>query len=462
MEFTLSFFKSLKLKNFLFFIFAFIFFFSLFFQSVSAVEVSMDSSYNKGETLIARISGNFKEPLSSENIDLYKIRSGDWLLDKPKDVFLSKIGDYYWVSLNLPDDVEEKTNYSLVLEDIDYVGNEGKEKIFNNFSLSNESADFSISPGTIITKDSFNIDVKNLKSGELSLELGVNDSVYFSDEESDEIDFFSSAVSGKETKLSRINDGVEFNIPSYGEEEIYFELENVSSESLKNLRFSSPETSYNVPVYIYSSQDNASDSEEETQGDNESMPDLRFSRDNISVLMKSDDKTLKSLSIKNHGDLAAESLVLNVPDELREHIHFGDEKYTKEWDKLNGGSEVGLNLRINSSSEDKFVEGNISLSYESFDKKNEIFLPVSLNFSSGSEYDFNDSENGEDDVYTPNITDDSDQEDEDTEGTGFYIGVGIIVLVVGFLVWFYFKKYKKAGNKKPGLSKVFSKKQDKK
>ena len=96
---------------------------------ISAVQIEMRDAYSQDETLIAKITGNFVDAFSSENIFFYREH-----VRVPTQFTLSKAGsDYYLYAL-----LSGKTsgNYSLQIQDVRYkVGTQTKEDdVIKNFT----------------------------------------------------------------------------------------------------------------------------------------------------------------------------------------------------------------------------------------------------------------------------------------------------------------------------------------
>ena len=116
-----------------------IFIFVLFFiQFAFAVpEIDMDDEFKQGETLIAKVSGNFFKPLSSENIIFYK---GHVRTSIPFSV--EKINNLFYIYGQLLD--KSPNNYSIVLENSKYFQGSQviEEDITKNFTINENIADF--------------------------------------------------------------------------------------------------------------------------------------------------------------------------------------------------------------------------------------------------------------------------------------------------------------------------------
>ena len=85
----------------------------LLISGVFAVEVEMNNEYSQGETLVAKISGNFLTPIARSNIFFYKEH-----VRVSFEYQITKIGyDYYLYAFLVG---KTAGNYSLSIEDVKY------------------------------------------------------------------------------------------------------------------------------------------------------------------------------------------------------------------------------------------------------------------------------------------------------------------------------------------------------
>lgn len=209
----------------------------------SAVEFDMKTNFSQGETLMARISGNFLEPVLKENIFFYRGH-----VKIPVEYDIAKIDEEYYIYALLGD--KSSDNYSIALENVKYM--EGTEvvkgDIIRNFTIINEMADFSINPGFVITSEDFSIEVQNLKDYQITIEIDENKTEtgggFFSF-------FFKDSDSGD--NLVIVKSGEIKNIE--------FELGNETS--FRKIWLSTENLEYEIPVYAFVSQIQSEESEEE-------------------------------------------------------------------------------------------------------------------------------------------------------------------------------------------------------
>ena len=118
---------------------AFLFIILLLLPIISAVKFDMKNEFSQGETLMAKVSGNFLIPLQKDNVFFYRDH-----VRIPIEYDIKKIDeDYYIYALLLG---KEPKNYSIALENIRYMkgGEISEENIIQNFTINNQTADFSI------------------------------------------------------------------------------------------------------------------------------------------------------------------------------------------------------------------------------------------------------------------------------------------------------------------------------
>ena len=148
----------------------FIFIFILLFVSInfiSAAEITVREEVLKGETMIAKISGNFIQPLTESNIHFYRrhMPTSMGFYD------LIKIQEEYYLYVNIP--LEKiADNYSIVVKDATYkVGTQTiTSDFFGNFTIPEEEVPFTLTPGILISDTNYTIDILNLEPNTIVVE----------------------------------------------------------------------------------------------------------------------------------------------------------------------------------------------------------------------------------------------------------------------------------------------------
>ncbi len=198
---------------------------------MSAVEVDMKTEFAQGETLMAGISGNFLDYLEKENIFFYREH-----VKIPLEYDLVKIDDQYYVYAQLGD--KTPNNYSLRIENIRYMQgvNIIEEDIIKNFIITEDSADFRINPGFIISDESFTIEVQNLQDFKIEIDVKENK---------------TKTGGSLFESLFRDLGGSENSIELFSGEikDLQFDLGNETS--FRFVELSTENMTYEIPVYVF-------------------------------------------------------------------------------------------------------------------------------------------------------------------------------------------------------------------
>ncbi|MBI2448762.1 hypothetical protein HYV49_00520 [Candidatus Pacearchaeota archaeon] len=180
---------------------------------VQSLEIESKGNYSASETLIISVKGNFLEPISKENISFYEGRTEISLLYD-----ITKIDSTYFLYAQLKPTAK---NYTLRIEQAHFLEN-GIEKIENieiNFSAELPVADFSVSPGFVIARDSFSLNINAFKTISVTALFGVQSAQY-------------QLSPGQLKKVT-------------------FSISEFENETLEFLLISSASTSYKIPVKVF-------------------------------------------------------------------------------------------------------------------------------------------------------------------------------------------------------------------
>lgn len=185
----------------------------------NAASIDMKSEYDQGETIIAKVLASFPQGLKPENINFY--RNG--YVDVPFNYDVGKIGDFYYISADTQG--VDKNNYTLVIEDAYYylAGKAVNDDILANFTIGDGIADFSVTPGTILTTNGFSINLKSM--ADLSISVSI-------------------------TPPEIINSPSSVSLSPGEIEVVDFTFENPESDLINTISLSAGGTSYSVPLHI--------------------------------------------------------------------------------------------------------------------------------------------------------------------------------------------------------------------
>lgn len=315
---------------------------------ISAVQIDMKSNFSQDETLITQVSGNFLEKIQVQNIFLYKGHVRVSFIP-----YVKEMGDKFYIYGQLFG--KSEGNYSLIIRNVDYFesGEVKDDDITKNFTITNNSADFSISPGFLQAAGEFSISAQNL----IDTTLTVTSFIKNSTETEVETGFFSSLFGGssaseKKTE-TQISPGQTKAIPfsvdnSYNNQLIYFVLETGN-------------TYYEVPVFVLGS-----------VIENESNPVFGFQPNQRDVFLATSSHTFIYLYLYNSGQENLTDISLFVSDTIKPYVFIQNQTLL-----LDANSSAQIRANISSGILDGIFEGQITASSENLTSD---FILI-LNFS---------------------------------------------------------------------------------
>src|SRR3989338_2773198 len=417
-----------------------IFFVSL--SLISAAEINFiraenSSGFSQGEALIAKLSGNFIDKPTSNNVFFYRGH-----VRIPMVYEISEMNDDFYIYAMTVG--KTSGNYSLSIENVRHMQGtqEVEEKIVKNFTINQNLSDFSIEPGFVINDTGFSIEVQNLQNNQVTINIDTSDNLLVQD---------SVNVNSGELKS------------------ISFQLKDQKNPFSEQIKLTSEKTSYAIPIFITS---NLTSGEEinnsgttngetgngETDNGTPSLEEsFKFEPGIVRVSMATGSKSKRIIYIMNTGETEIKDMVFFVPLTLSPYVTITSSKNIK----VNSSEKV--EITIESDTEEKLVEGEISAESENFTSDFKLIL----NFT--KDYTPPEDEQGEEvvivttcvqlkgTVCTENYK--CSGETADTKdgvcciqpatcqevkksSTGKIIGWLLVVFVVLLLFWF-FKRYKK-------------------
>jgi len=212
-------------------------------QLVASLEIiGIKQEYSQGETLIAKIEGNFVTSITRDNVLFYRSH-----VRVPMEFSLDRLNDDYYVSAFLP---KNSGNYSLAIEGAQYmVGSEiSEDNVFANFSILDSIADFSVEPGFLIADKDFVLTVQNLLNTKIVIDYSVLNENTVQDD-SAEGGFWDSLFGGDPFIVEgEGNNSLE--LKSGEKKDINFVLGNISASEIKIIKLASGNFSYEIPIYV--------------------------------------------------------------------------------------------------------------------------------------------------------------------------------------------------------------------
>jgi len=390
----------------------------LIFPIISAVEFDMKTNFSQGETLMAKVSGYFLEPILKEDIFFYR---GHVRIPMNPDV--TKINNEFYIYAKLLD--KAPNNYSIVIKNLRYMkGSQiSEEDLVRNFSITEDIADFSIDPGFIVSKDDFFIEVQNLQDYKINIKVNTseNDFVVYQD-----------LITLRSGEIKKID----------------FKLKNMTQPTLSIIGLSTENLKYEIPVYI-----SAGIIEQEKK-----QRDFKFEPLELNVSIPTNSNTTRIIYLYNTGKETLESISLSVSNSLKPYLSLS----IKEIEELEENSSIKIELYLFSRKE-KSIEGQIKAqTSQDFYTYSAIFLNFLKDYvrldnetritktcsELGGQICNETAECDGESVYTKDgVCCLGSCKEIKKSSTGKIIGWIIVIAVVGFLTWFFKKKYRKA--KKP-------------
>ena len=291
----------------------------LIFPLASAVEFQLKEDFDKGETLLAKVSGNFLEQPSKDKVFFYR-----GTVRIPVVYAVAKINDEFYIYALLTG--KNEGNYSVALENIRYMkGAEiSEEDIVRNFTITEDTADFSVNPGFLITSEDFSLELQNLQESQITVQITASEKL----EATDSLDLKSG-----ETK------------------KINFKL-NTQESFLEEITLSSENTNYSVPVFIFST---VTTEEEKDAG-------FEFQPDTVGVSMATDSDTKRIIYLVNTGKETIENITFSVSGILEPYVTISPETIND----LEENSTEKVEIFLISDTEVAVIEGKITAHTENF------------------------------------------------------------------------------------------------
>ena len=416
--------------------FLFIFIILLIFPLISAVELNMKDSFQQGETMIAKVSGNFVTQITKDNIFFYKGH-----VRIPMDWGMAKVNDDYYIYASLEGKTQD--NYSISIENVQYmVGSQiSKENIVKNFTITNSTAYFSVKPGVITTSSDFSLQVQNLQDAQIA--INVNTPVTNGSER----DIFISSSNSHSDSI----------IVKSGEIKLMNFILGNGESSLQMVELSYENFTYEIPVFIT------------TSSTESKVLFFRLEPTEIISSISTNSTTKKTVYIYNTGTSDITNISLSLSDSITPFVNLSQNKI----DKIAANNNAQIDLSFFSLVETD-ADGTLMVIENGIPIYSQISIKFLNNYIPPNQIQpytektcaeipgvvCNQDETcdqqtiyAKDNVCCPGVC----QSTTSNPWTGRIIAIVILLAIVGGLIWFYKKKYKKAKNK-VDLLKIANKK----
>ncbi len=391
----------------------------LIFPLISSVEFETKDEFDQGETLVAVVSGNFLDQITRENIFFYRGH-----VRIPVIYEIGKIQDDFHIYAMLTG--KEQGNYSVIIKDIRYMSGIEivDEDIVKNFTITENTTDFSLNPGFVITSEDFFLEVQNLQEKRITIQIDIPGA--FISETSLEL---------KSGELKRINF------------ELNEEAQNLSSY-FEEIKLNSENTDYSVPVFV-SVMSDINITEEERLN-------FKFEPRIVDVSLATNSDSNRIVYLLNKG-ASVEDIFISVSPLLEPYVIVSPQKINT----LEENSTEKIEIFITSGTEEIIIEGQIFERTENFTSSLILILDFIKDFipeepedgevimTTCAQIEGIICEEGERCTGKISPTKDGNCcfapaicEETPKSQTGKIIGWGVIILVILLLFWFS-KKYKK-------------------
>lgn len=411
---------------------------------ISSVEFNLKNEFKKGETLITKVSGNFVDPILRENVVFYRGH-----VRIPLEFDITKIEDEFYIYAVLPES-ETQENHSISIEGVRYYKGSKlvDENLVGNFTIINETVDFSISPGVINSNNDFIIEVQNLK--DFKINIGISVQTIKGSESSFSSLLFGDLIEGSQNNLQ---------LKSGEKQKINFLVDNIFETTFKDIEFSAENTVYNIPAYILI---NSTEPIKDKRS-------LKFDSSDIDLIMPTNSDTRRTIYILNNGKEDLFDIDLSFSSSLDPYLSLSD----FEISELRANSSFGIEAFFVSEDVEDYAEGRIiararTQNSSEWDVSDEldVFLEIRADYipppevispsdpireSNCDELDgdicSSDQECSQDTIKAkdgwccqePGVC-----KAKEPSSVGTIIGWGLLVVIVIVLLWFFKKKYKGA------------------
>jgi len=405
---------------------------------IYAVEFNIKENFAQGETMIAKVSGNFITPITKSNVFFYKEH-----VRIPMDYGVEKIDKEYYIYASLSGKAEG--NYSISIENVQYMkGAETlSDNIVKNFSITNATADFSLKPGVIVSSGDFSLEIQNLKDKQIAVIVKTQ----IANISERDISIITQETTAKVVSVSLVSGEVG---------KIYFKSGS-GLPTFQKIELKSENFTYEIPVYIF------------TSLTNQEAP-YRLEPAELISSIPTNSIIKKIIFLYNTGDREIRNISLSLSDSIKPFVNLSQNYVESLASKTNipielsflspGETEVSGTLKANINSE-MMLYSQISLKFlsnytpvnDSSHSSNKTCEELQGKICSQGEACDKGIEYARDSVCC--LGNCVSTSKKSPVGTIIAIAIFIVLIVVG--IWFYKKKYKKA--KKPvDLLKIANKK----
>ena len=408
--------------------FTILFLFLTLFSSimVSAVEFEMKTNFSQDETFIAKISGNFFEPITATKITFKREN-----VRVPLISFVTEINDEFYIYSQLLG--KPPGNYSINIENVKFFqsGILVEQDLIQNFTITENKSRFTINPGFIVTNKSFSIEILNLKNNKITVTYKiVNES-----EEEDKGFFASFFGSNKDENETEVE------VKSGEIKKINFEPLDFKKFQIEKLKFSAENTSYEIPIYI--------ELNETVSAGNETAR-IKFEQSELNISIPVNSNTSRIIYLLNSGDIDLNEVIISVSDSLKPYAVISNSTID-----LEKNSSARIEINFSSDNDERILEGEIKAESNDTETLIPVYLSFLKSYQGGSQIcsDINGIICAEGQKCSGNIEYAKDGTccigtciEVKKSSIGKIVGWILIACVALYLTWFYLTRYKRVRN----------------
>ncbi len=323
-----------------------LFFALLILPIISAVQIDMKSNFSQDETLIAQVSGNFLENIQQQNVLLYMGHVRVSFIP-----YVMKIEDKFYIYGQLFG--KSGGNYSVIIRDASYFesGETKTADIVKNFTILNNTSDFSIEPGFLETTGNFSISAQNFIDTALTVTSFIKNSTA-----AESTGFFGSLFGGSSSEKK-----TETQISAGQAKVISFSPGNSYNNHLIYAVLETDNTHYEVPVFVSGNIITS-----------EIKPALSFQPDKRNISLATNSSTFIYLNLYNSGGENITNISLSVSNRIKPYVFIPNQTFSLD---INSSTQIRAN--ISSGVLDGIFEGQIIAASENLTSD---FI-LTLNFS---------------------------------------------------------------------------------
>lgn len=256
----------------------------LILSTVSSLEIKTSKEqFMQGETFQATLTGNILNNIQKADIGFYREHVQEAL-----DFDITKINETYHIYAILP---YKSEMYTLKIKDVSFKEQNKVtlEDIEKNFTINNQTAEFNVKPGFIISNKDFKMNIHNNRNAGLVVVYIIENVSYSS------------------------------TIPPQDSKEITVPINTLSGTKETRIIFNSGTFSYNIPAYIIKNF-TGTNNQSLNGSNNINVEKLKFLLGYLNNTLKRGETFENNLEITNLGEIEAIKINLSVSDSLKEFI----------------------------------------------------------------------------------------------------------------------------------------------